>query len=192
MWLRDFLRFDFRNMRVHTWGYHSNMMDDRSTTSITSISRKFLEDVNLIRQNQVISQKIIDLQFLIQSKNYNVHPWGVGYTEGEFSLDLNIFLSSKKILKFATEIHYLLRFERSGLPIRMVPLESAICSISEEHNKIGIHADHSKMIKFESRSDENYQRVISKIQDITKAYEKRRAQERLQGESVKINECATD
>ncbi|KAI5812245.1 hypothetical protein BZA77DRAFT_149381 [Pyronema omphalodes] len=52
MWLRDFLPLEFPNMRVHTWGYRSSIEDNRSKTSITDISRTFLEDVKRMRENQ--------------------------------------------------------------------------------------------------------------------------------------------
>ncbi|KAI5810379.1 hypothetical protein BZA77DRAFT_297844, partial [Pyronema omphalodes] len=61
--------------------------------------------------------------------------------------------------------------KRSGAAIRMVPRESAVCSVSEDYNRIEICADHSKMVKFKSESDEHYQRVIAKIKHMGKAHE---------------------
>jgi hypothetical protein len=61
----------------------------------------------------------------------------------------------------------------------MVPRSSAVCSVSKSVNRIEIRADHSRMVKFRSQSDEHYQRVILNIKEITKAYECA-AQERLQ------------
>jgi hypothetical protein len=94
--------------------------------------------------------------------------------------------------------------ERRGAPIRMVPGESAVCSASKDYNIIEICADHFRMIKFRSKYDKNYQRVIIKINEMmmvnheaklsktsltpmetvpTKHYEKCEVQERLQGGS---------
>ncbi|KAI5811833.1 ankyrin repeat-containing domain protein [Pyronema omphalodes] len=61
--------------------------------------------------------------------------------------------------------------KRCGAPIRMVPRESAICSLSQDYNKIEIRADHSRMVKFRSQSDEHYQRVVTMIQDIKETHE---------------------
>jgi hypothetical protein len=41
-------------IRVLTWGYSSSIKDDRSTTSITAISRNFLEDIKRVRDKEVI------------------------------------------------------------------------------------------------------------------------------------------
>ncbi|KAI5792255.1 hypothetical protein FPQ18DRAFT_305547 [Pyronema domesticum] len=50
--------------------------------------------------------------------------------------------------------------KRCGDPIRMVSRDSAICFQSENCNQIAIQKDHSKMVKYRSESDENYQRVV--------------------------------
>jgi hypothetical protein len=54
MWLRDFLHLDFPYIRVLTWSYHSGIKDDRSTNSITALSRKFLVDIKQVRDKEVI------------------------------------------------------------------------------------------------------------------------------------------
>ncbi|KAI5788645.1 hypothetical protein FPQ18DRAFT_307335 [Pyronema domesticum] len=54
MWLRDFLHLEFPDIRVLTWGYHSSIRDDRSTTSVTAISRNFLLDIK-----QTVSRPLI-------------------------------------------------------------------------------------------------------------------------------------
>jgi hypothetical protein len=74
----------------------------------------------------------------------------------------------------------------------MVPRSSAVCSISKESNRMEICADHYRMVKFQSRSDVHYQRVIVKIQEMMKTYETRDVQERLQGGSSESSECASD
>jgi hypothetical protein len=73
-------------------------------------------------------------------------------------------------------------WKRSGPPIRMVPRESAVCSVSRDKNIMEVRADHSKMVRFWSESDEHYQRVIVKIKEMTSVYEMR-GLERLQGGS---------
>jgi hypothetical protein len=83
-------------------------------------------------------------------------------------------------------------WERCGAPIRMVPRESAVCSISNGYNIIAIRADHSRMVKFRSESDEHYQRVMVKIKEMTKTCEMRRVQETMKGGSAEISERATD
>ncbi|KAI5816149.1 hypothetical protein BZA77DRAFT_344455 [Pyronema omphalodes] len=60
--------------------------------------------------------------------------------------------------------------KRSGTPIRMVPRQSAVCPVSKPHNIFQICADHSKMVKFQSHSDEHYLRVVTKIKEITESY----------------------
>jgi hypothetical protein len=75
---------------------------------------------------------------------------------------------------------------RCGDPIRMVTRDSAICSLSENCNQVAIQEDHSRMVKFRSRTDPHYQRVCSKIKELTKAYEMRG--ERLQGCSSESSE----
>ncbi|KAI5784170.1 hypothetical protein FPQ18DRAFT_381727 [Pyronema domesticum] len=52
MWLRDFLHLDFPDIWVLTWGYHSGIKDDRSTNSITALSRKFLVDIKQVRDKE--------------------------------------------------------------------------------------------------------------------------------------------
>jgi hypothetical protein len=56
--------------------------------------------------------------------------------------------------------------KRCGYPIRMVTRDSAICPLSENCNQIAIQEDHSRMVKFRSRTDPHYQRVYSKIKEI--------------------------
>ncbi|KAF8241213.1 hypothetical protein K440DRAFT_592033, partial [Wilcoxina mikolae CBS 423.85] len=45
MWLRDFLRLDFPEFRVLTWGYDSNLKDSTTTNSIMNFSRQLLTAV---------------------------------------------------------------------------------------------------------------------------------------------------
>ncbi|KAI5789508.1 hypothetical protein FPQ18DRAFT_261384, partial [Pyronema domesticum] len=49
MWLRDFLPVDLADSRVLTWGYHSSINNDQSTTPIAAISRDFLQDIQRAR-----------------------------------------------------------------------------------------------------------------------------------------------
>jgi hypothetical protein len=64
-------------------------------------------------------------------------------------------------------------WERSGPPIRMLTRESAVCSVSKGNDRMEISADHSKMVKFRSKSDEHYQRVVVKIKEIMENHEKK-------------------
>lgn len=48
----------------------------------------------------------------------------------------------------------------------MVPRESAISPMSADCDQISIRADHSKLVKFRSRTDEHYQRVRIRIQEL--------------------------
>ncbi|KAI5785379.1 hypothetical protein FPQ18DRAFT_86745 [Pyronema domesticum] len=75
--------------------------------------------------------------------------------------------------------------ERCGDPIRMVIRESAICSLSKNCNQIAIQEDHSRMVKFRSRTDPHYQRVCSKIKELTNAYELHGVQQRLQDNEMR-------
>ncbi|KAI5787767.1 hypothetical protein FPQ18DRAFT_307775 [Pyronema domesticum] len=62
--------------------------------------------------------------------------------------------------------------KRCGDPSRMVSQDSAICPLSEDYNQIAIQ-DHLKMVKFRSRTDPQYQRMYSKIQEIIEHYEEK-------------------
>jgi hypothetical protein len=53
----------------------------------------------------------------------------------------------------------------------MVPRESAVCSVSKGNNRIEIRADHSRMVKFWSESDEHYQRVMMAIKEMMENHE---------------------
>jgi tetratricopeptide (TPR) repeat protein len=55
---------------------------------------------------------------------------------------------------------------RIGDPIRMVPRDSAICSMSEGADRIAIKANHPLMVKFESMADQHYLRVISQMKQM--------------------------
>ncbi|KAI5816218.1 hypothetical protein BZA77DRAFT_264583, partial [Pyronema omphalodes] len=230
MWLRDFLPQDCPNMRVHTWGYYSSIVDDRSTTSITAISRKFLGDIKRVRENQAVSRPLIlighslgglvvqkalvdaskgnceqdkavyescvgilffgvpikglnrtSIESLVQGKGNDYFLQSISSGSeylSDLEIDFGICYGSMRnciISSFYETVDTLSvtktpngRFERTGPPIRMVPQESAQCSLSADGNRIGICADHSKMVKFQCKSDDNYIRVIDKIKDITK------------------------
>ncbi|KAF8247189.1 hypothetical protein K440DRAFT_629762 [Wilcoxina mikolae CBS 423.85] len=57
---------------------------------------------------------------------------------------------------------------RTGKPIRMVSQDSATCFIRamESHHHIPIFTDHSRLVKFSSRDDQNYLAVYSEINEI--------------------------
>jgi hypothetical protein len=55
----------------------------------------------------------------------------------------------------------------------MVPADSASCPQSRTEDCIEIRADHSKITKYTSISDEHYQRVWQKIKQITENYQGR-------------------
>jgi aspartate-semialdehyde dehydrogenase len=62
---------------------------------------------------------------------------------------------------------------RSGDLIRMVSRDSAICPLSENCNQIAVQEDHSKMVKFKSRTDPHYERVYSQIKEMVEKHETR-------------------
>jgi hypothetical protein len=72
MWLRDFLHLEFPDIRVLTWGYYSSIRDDRSTTSITAISRNFLLDIKRVRDKEV---DLIVLGVLLHSVHHDVYTY---------------------------------------------------------------------------------------------------------------------
>jgi hypothetical protein len=45
--------------------------------------------------------------------------------------------------------------------------------LSKGNDRMEISADHSKMVKFQSKSDEHYQRVVVKIKEIMENHEKK-------------------
>ncbi|KAF8536942.1 hypothetical protein BDD12DRAFT_746625 [Trichophaea hybrida] len=57
---------------------------------------------------------------------------------------------------------------RTGKPIRMVSQDSATCFIraKEAHHHIPIFTDHSRLVKFSSRDDQNYLAVCSELNEI--------------------------
>ncbi|KAI5797157.1 hypothetical protein FPQ18DRAFT_303326 [Pyronema domesticum] len=227
MWLRGFLCLDFPDIRVLTWGYSSSIKDDRSTTSITAISRNFLEDIKrtvvrplilighslggLVLQNALVDaskgnsaedkafrQSCVSVLFfgvphqglnprsiqsLVQGKG-SEHFLQDLSSESEYLFELEKdFKICHKSMKHCIVVSFFEsqdtssvektpdgRFERSGAPIRMVPRSSAVCSVSKSDNRIEIRAEHSRMVKFRSQSDEHYQRVIVKIEEMTKDY----------------------
>jgi hypothetical protein len=62
------------------------------------------------------------------------------------------------------------QWQRTGQPVRIVTKESATWFMSEEdvHNQISVNSDHSNLVKFTSRIDENYLAVSSKMRDMVK------------------------
>ncbi|KAI5817928.1 hypothetical protein BZA77DRAFT_343298 [Pyronema omphalodes] len=246
MWLRDFLPRDFSKSRVYTWGYYSSIMDDRRSTTITAISRRFLEDIKRVRETQTVSRPLILIghslgglviqEALVAASKGNcekdkaVHQSCIGVlffgvpirglnrtsieslvkgkqndyflqtisSGSDYLFDLeNNFRICYRSMKSCTVVSFYEsvdtltiekspggKFKRSGPPIRMVPRESAVCSISEDHNIIEIREDHSKMVKFRSKSDEHYVRVITKIQEIASAYQRQSVQERIQDSQI--------
>ncbi|KAI5817783.1 hypothetical protein BZA77DRAFT_365679 [Pyronema omphalodes] len=254
MWLRDFLPDEFRDTRVFTWGYYSSIRNNESTTSITGISRNFLEDIKQVREKETVNRPLIlighslgglvvqkalvdgsksnsvndnafhqscigalffgvphlglnpkSIEMLVQGKE-NEHFLRDISTGSEYLFELerdfkicHASMNSSVIVSFyesedtrSVETFANGEAKRSGAPIRMVSRESGVCSASDDCNKIEIRADHSRMVKFRSESDEHYQRVVAKIVEITKTYEMGGVQERLQGDSAEINERATD
>ncbi|KAI5817799.1 hypothetical protein BZA77DRAFT_244435 [Pyronema omphalodes] len=254
MWLRDFLPLEFPDIRAFTWGYYSSIRNNESTTSITDISRKFLEDIKQVREQEAVSRPLILIGhslggLVVQkalvdaSKSSSVddnafHQSCIGTLffgvpiQGLNQKSIEMLVQGKENEHFlrdiSTESDYLLELEkdfricyasmrspiivsfyetedtrsvetfangearRSGPPIRMVSRKSAVCSVSEDCNRIAIHADHSRMVKFRSESDEHYQRVVAKIREMRKTYEMRGFGERLPGGSAEISEWATD
>jgi hypothetical protein len=61
--------------------------------------------------------------------------------------------------------------KRCGDPIRMVSRDSAICPLSENFNQIAIEEDHSNMVKFRSKTDPHYQRILAKIKETMENHE---------------------
>jgi hypothetical protein len=75
-------------------------------------------------------------------------------------------------------------------------------------NQIAVEEDHSKMVKFRSRADPNYQRVFAKIKEMLENYEANlletsftpmeityemcEVQERLQGSSTESSDRASN
>ncbi|KAI5814913.1 hypothetical protein BZA77DRAFT_317793 [Pyronema omphalodes] len=246
MWLRDFLPSECPDIRVHIWGYFSSIMNVSSTTSITAISRQFLEDVKRIRENQTASRPLIlighslgglvlqkalvdaskehcdedkafyqscigvlffgvptrglnatSIDRLVQGKG-NEHFLQSISTGSDYLSDLESdFSACYKRMKNCTVVSFYEgedtlsvekncdgKFERCGSLIRMVPRESAVCSLSKSHNQIQIRANHSMMVKFRSVSDENYLRVLAKIKNVAKDYTMRGVQDRLKDHQI--------
>lgn len=63
------------------------------------------------------------------------------------------------------------KWERSGDLIRMAPRDSAVWFQTEQSNQLGIRADHSKIVKFRSVADANYDRIVRKLQYILERQE---------------------
>ncbi|KAF8534452.1 hypothetical protein BDD12DRAFT_895849 [Trichophaea hybrida] len=57
MWLRDFLRLDFPEFRVLTWGYDSNLKDSTTTNSIMNFSRQLLTAVYGARDEHEVKHR---------------------------------------------------------------------------------------------------------------------------------------
>ncbi|KAI5785392.1 hypothetical protein FPQ18DRAFT_87085 [Pyronema domesticum] len=246
MWLRDFLKIDLADSRVLTWGYHSDIKNDQSTTSIAAISRDFLQDIKFARRKSashrplilighslgglVLQQALADAGketdeengTLLRScigilffgvPNQGLNPTSIqalvkGERNARFLQDLSPeseFLFSLRrdfqnchgSMKDCTVVSFyenkdtnsVMRtqsgeMKRCGDPIRMVTRESAICSLSKNCNQIAIQEDHSRMVKFRSRTDRHYQRVCSKIKELTNAYELHGVQDRLQDDEI--------
>ncbi|KAI5793179.1 hypothetical protein EDC01DRAFT_655496 [Geopyxis carbonaria] len=64
------------------------------------------------------------------------------------------------------------KWKREGKPIRMVTLESATSFMptEDEHNKIPIASDHSNLVKFTGRDDQNYLAVRSKMKEMIQGF----------------------
>ncbi|KAI5811817.1 hypothetical protein BZA77DRAFT_270912, partial [Pyronema omphalodes] len=247
MWLRDYLRLEFSDIRVFTWGYYSSIRNEKSTTFITALSRNFLEDVKQVREHETVSRPLIlighslgglvlqkalvdaskgnstnDKSFhrscigliffgvphqglnpksieMLAEGNENKHFLRDISTSSQYLVELESdFKICHKGMKRSTIVSFYesedtLSVEtfangeakRCGAPIRMVPRESAVCSVSEDCNRIEIRADHSLMVKFRSESDKHYQRVITKIKEIRETYEKDGVREKLPGNEIR-------
>ncbi|KAI5817778.1 hypothetical protein BZA77DRAFT_25759 [Pyronema omphalodes] len=247
MWLRDFLPLDIPDIRVFTWGYYSSIRNNESTTSITGISRNFLEDIKRVREKETASRPLIlighSLGGLVLQKalvdasksksradkdfhqscigalffgvpHLGLNPKSIdmlvrGMENEHFLRDIStgsdyLFelqkdfrtcytsMESSNIVSFyesedtcSVETFANGVAKRSGSPIRMVPRESAVCSVSEDHNRIEIRADHSRMVKFRSMSDNHYLRVIATTREMRKKYETRGFHERLADNAIR-------
>ncbi|KAI5785356.1 hypothetical protein FPQ18DRAFT_416352 [Pyronema domesticum] len=212
MWLRDILHLEFPDIRVLTWGYYSSIKDERSTTSITAISRNFLEDVKRVREKEMLTFPCSAKGLNPKSSDSLVQGKGNKRFLKDLSTDSNYLFELEKDFRICHESmknSIVVSFyesedtcsvekmadggwKRCGAPIRMIPRGLAVCSVSKDCNRMEIRADHSRMVKFLSESDEHYQRVIDKIKEMTKAYEMRGVQERWQGGSAEISERVAD
>ncbi|CCX13134.1 Similar to hypothetical protein AOL_s00004g380 [Arthrobotrys oligospora ATCC 24927]; acc. no. EGX54347 [Pyronema omphalodes CBS 100304] len=81
------------------------------------------------------------------------------------------FYENKNTHAYAVERTQDGEMRRCGDPIRMVSRDSAICPLSENCNQIAIQEDHSKMVKFKSRTDPHYQRVYSQVKEMMEKHE---------------------
>ncbi|KAI5816139.1 hypothetical protein BZA77DRAFT_64442, partial [Pyronema omphalodes] len=245
MWLRDFLPLDLPDIRVLTWGYHSSIQSEISTTSITAISRNFLEDIKQVRDKETAHRPLILIghslgglvlqNALVDASKSNsveekafhqscigtlffgvphqgLDPRSIGaLVQGKgnehflrdlmsgsdylFELRKNFeicyqSMKSSMIVSFyesedtRSVQKTINQWERCGTLIRMVPRESAICHMAKHDDVFEIRADHSRMVKFRSRSDEHYKRVIAKIKEITESYGIIRAHGRLKDDEI--------
>jgi hypothetical protein len=55
MWLRDFLPNAIKTARILTYGYDTKLPGSQSSASILELSKKFLESVKTIRNQQNVS-----------------------------------------------------------------------------------------------------------------------------------------
>jgi hypothetical protein len=55
MWLRDFLPNTTKEARILTYGYDTKLPGSQSSASILELSKKFLESVKTIRNQQSVS-----------------------------------------------------------------------------------------------------------------------------------------
>jgi hypothetical protein len=59
MWLRDLLKHDFPDSRIMTWGYHSGVNNENSSTSIPDICQLFLQAMKSIRLDTTVYSEVL-------------------------------------------------------------------------------------------------------------------------------------
>jgi hypothetical protein len=124
-----------------------------------------LEEIN--KESDVLRYQLADFKNLIRDRRI------VSFFETEQTRELEWVRKSHYYATVSTGWPGLLyqsftneRWERSGTFVTALGSDSALLQLPDEiEDKVPLHADHSQIVKFDSRNAQGYQSVLQKLRD---------------------------
>ncbi|KAI4154500.1 MAG: hypothetical protein LQ340_001657 [Diploschistes diacapsis] len=174
LWLRDYLPRDIPNIRVLLYGYDTSLLGGDCKDSIEDLGIRFLESVKAFRADTLKSivegqpNELLIHDLVVDSDSEptpflkRISRQFSNYYKGQYQV-ISFFERKKSpTVKFQPDG----QLTKTGPMIFMVTQESATSTgltAAGGENNIPLNTDHSGLVKYQSRSQEEYKIVKSKL-----------------------------